>query len=103
MSLKPALVARSQHDLETLQTAIDANGFGLEEVKAAVRNLVSKVPAYLPKPGEQPQIRIDGCLSTLIDEDLARSVSFGGAMIAGARYRFSPHSEALRYFLRCRD
>ncbi|MGT2467394.1 hypothetical protein ACVOMV_24780 [Mesorhizobium atlanticum] len=78
VTLKPALVARYQRDLETLQTAIDANGFVSEEAKAAVRNLVSKVTVFLPRPGEQPQIKIEGYLSTLVDEDLAQRVSLRG-------------------------
>ncbi len=46
--------------------------------KAAVRNLVSKVTVYPPKPGEQPDIYIEGYLSNLVNQDLAHRVSVRG-------------------------
>ncbi|TIO63052.1 MAG: recombinase family protein [Mesorhizobium sp.] len=83
VTLKPALVARYLRDLETLQSAIDASGFVSQEAKAIVRNLVSKVTVYPPKPGEQPAIRIDGYLSNLVDDRLAQHVAIrGGTVVA---------------------
>ncbi|RWC48067.1 MAG: recombinase family protein [Mesorhizobium sp.] len=84
VTLKPALVARYIRDLEALEASIADNGFVSEEAKKHLRNIVSTVTVYPPKPGELPTIQIDGYLSNLVDQDLKQRASLrGGAMVAG--------------------
>lgn len=78
VTLKPALIARYVRSLEGLGAAVKSNGPLSDEVKKAVRDLVTTATVYPPAAGTKPEIRIDGYLSNLVDEGLAQRVSIRG-------------------------
>lgn len=78
VSLKPVLVQRYMRCLENLEANVAAKGKETEEVRKAVRELVSTVMVYPPAAEERPTIKVEGYLSQLVDEGLAQRLAVRG-------------------------
>lgn len=88
VTLKPALVARYIRSLEELDAAVKAGSPLSAEVRRCVRDLVTTVTVYPAKAGERPELKIDGYLSSLVDDTLTQRFSVrGGTVVAEDRSR----------------
>jgi site-specific DNA recombinase len=67
---------------------------------SSFRALVHSVTIHPHAPGEGFEIEVKGKLAALIGKPVFPDGFLKGEMVAGERYRLSPHDPNLRYFLR---
>jgi site-specific DNA recombinase len=104
ITLHPATLDRYIETVDALTAAL-ADHAGAEDDRgslvASFRALVHSVTIHPNGPREGFEIEVKGKLPTLIGgEVFPQAIRSGGYMVAGERYRFSPHDANLRYFLR---
>jgi site-specific DNA recombinase len=96
VELHPQAVQRFKDNLETLAKIIsDKDGLPDLEISGTFRSLVERVAVQPRKAGEEYVVNIRGYLAGLMGIEPSALM-----MVAGERYRFSPHDANLRYFLR---
>jgi site-specific DNA recombinase len=100
VALHPAARERYLQVVDDLAAAINV-GKPAEEIVDAVRELIDSVVVEKTLPGEPIRLKVNGRLAALIGEPAFPEGSLSGVkMVAGERYRLSPHDPNLRYFLR---
>ena len=104
ITLHPATLDRYIETVDALTAAL-ADHAGAEDDRgslvASFRALVHSVTIHPNGPREGFEIEVKGKLPTLIGgEVFPQAIRSGGYMVAGERYRLSPHDQSLRYFLR---
>jgi site-specific DNA recombinase len=84
VALKPALIRRYLLTLERLEN-MARFGAEADDIKRAIRDLISTVTVLPPSgPGERPSLKIEGHLSSVIDEGRAKHIAVrGGRMVEG--------------------
>ncbi|PSJ55821.1 recombinase family protein [Mesorhizobium soli] len=94
VTLKPALVARYLRSLEELDAAVKSGGMLSLDVRRCVRDLVTSVTVFPSSAGERPVLKVDGYLSSLVDEGLSHRFAVrGGTMVA--EEGFEPPTQGL--------
>ena len=104
IALHPAVLARYEEQLTSLQEALDRGArAGDSECAEAIRDLVETVTVFrdTSKPGGV-EVEIVGRLTALLGEKAYPNGVRGvwGKMVAEERYRLSPHPQNVRYRLR---
>lgn len=85
VQLKPALINRYLRIVETLATALQGKGELTDDVKATVRELISKVTVYPTSSGLPPEIEVEGFLSRFVEDVPAQNLKIrGGVVVAGS-------------------
>jgi site-specific DNA recombinase len=94
VTLKPALVSRYLRSLEELDAAVKSGGMLSLDVRRCVRDLVTSVTVFPSNASERPELKVDGYLSSLVDEGLSRRFAVrGGTMVA--EEGFEPPTQGL--------
>jgi site-specific DNA recombinase len=100
VSLHPAAQERYLAVVENLAGAMKEMSQWVEMVEA-VRELIESVVVERTKPGEPLRLKVNGRLAALIGRPMFPESSLSGAkVVAGERYRLSPHDPNPRYLLR---
>ena len=96
IELHPQAVQRFKDNVEALaDILVTKDALPDLELIGTFRSLVESVIVRPRKAGEEYEVSIRGYLASLMGAEVSAL-----SMVAGERYRFSPHDANLRYFLR---
>ncbi|WP_343061775.1 recombinase family protein [Aminobacter niigataensis] len=85
IQLKPALINRYLRIVETLAASLRGNDELTDDIKATVRELISKVTVYPTSSGQPPEIEVEGFLSKFVEDAPEQNLKIrGGVMVAGS-------------------
>jgi hypothetical protein len=102
ITLHPAKLDQYAETVDALAMALADHAAAEDDrgsLVASFRALVHSVTIHPNGPRQGFEIEVKGKLAALIGGEVFPQRS-GGCMVAGERYRFSPHHPDLRYFLR---
>lgn len=99
----PAAVEAYRRKVSELQMALQSDESERHEAARIVRSLVAKIEIIPTEGRGQIELKVHGALAELLNLANRKPGEAPNAvlMVAGGRYRLSPHFESLRYFLRC--
>ena len=96
IELHPQAVRRFKENIEALAEILTTkNGFPDLDLISTFRSLVEGVTVHPRKAGDEYKVNIRGYLASLIGVEMSAV-----PMVAGERYRLSPHQSDMRYCLR---
>jgi site-specific DNA recombinase len=102
VSIHPAAIKNYLADIEAMRESLDdEEAAERPELIAPLRRLIHSVVVHA-QPGVKGslEVEIKGRLQELLGAPFLRRSVGGGPLVAGERYRLSPHRTDLRYFLR---
>ncbi|WP_083948754.1 recombinase family protein [Aminobacter aminovorans] len=87
VQLRPAVVNRYLGMVKALAMDLQDSGELSDDVKATVRELISKVTVYPTSSGQPPMIEVEGFLSKVLDDAPEQKLKIrGGVMVAGSGF-----------------
>ncbi|MER9387686.1 hypothetical protein [Mesorhizobium sp. M0435] len=100
----PAAVTIYRRQVSELQDALQSDECERHEAARIIRSLVTGIEIIPTEGRGQVELKVRGALAELLNLPNRKPGTAPNAavMVAGERYRFSPHSDSMRYCLQCR-